>query len=889
MMEADSLMHSCVELQLPLEFVKEALIGIENDEKFVFETSGIFPTHHQEVNLTFTNMKTHLKITFDKLQFLTSDGVSKCIINSLEDGFHKECDIEANQSQGIQREQQVLEHSVQARDTYQNINTTADKTSIEQELVLSAKGSIHSERQRPKSSDTVKRKRGRPRKVKCNQTSDKEIVDKVDHEILKPSDIHATVNTADEKDKIVHEDESELTNSQRDSDSVKKDSMINDGKRYSLRGRKLNSKIMALVKGTGIDGNESEESVMVSDSNSDEEVMRFKKKIKRKTENEVAFKENKIYAKKIKEQVKEILSKGAVSETIKKTRGKLIDCKVCGKKICGYTAAYKHLLKKHKKTEGLDEYLKEISKLKECSCCFCGETFVDSSSVKNHKETAHKDVDFSCPLCNCKSKNLANLKMHVRNMHVEVGKKAFCHLCTASFRSHGSLRQHIDLNHFGNKHVSCEVCNKQFYNKSQLRRHMKAHGSDISKRFRCEICGKLFNFEYNLKRHLNFIHKPQSECFHCSYCGKGFSQKVPMITHVQHVHFNIFPYSCKECKGSFAKAPLLKEHMMSVHHIPDYAVPFMPRNSVYDKADEDKFYCSYCSESFAHKIRLIEHMHGDHADAFPFKCDICVQGFLEQSYLILHMLKAHGVLIQNEEVLNHSKSAGEIMQIITTKNGYPNKVMSALSGTEVLADSEEAYQEEQHIAVSDGTYTQDTSTAAFVENVPAEPSQSSSSLLVEVEQGSNTYQYVIEAPQSLGQSGSELAVQDIANLLIAAEQTSQEEQGEVLEPETSSVQEISLVIDDNGQSHAAASENQEQPVEVLLGQNDQNISLMSADNQGQPMEVVIDQNEQNSAVFTIENQAHSLQIEHGDIIEMNDSNSVDGKNYYRIINVLDNQ
>jgi hypothetical protein len=56
-----------------------------------------------------------------------------------------------------------------------------------------------------------------------------------------------------------------------------------------------------------------------------------------------------------------------------------------------------------------------------------------------------------------------------------------------------------------------------------------------------------------------------------------------------------------------------------------------------------------------------------------------------------------------------------------------------------------------------------------VQNIPQ---HSSSSLVVEVAQGSNTYQYVIEAPESIGHS--ELAMQDIANLLLAAGKTSDE-------------------------------------------------------------------------------------------------------------------
>ncbi|XP_060599357.1 fez family zinc finger protein 1-like [Ruditapes philippinarum] len=258
---------------------------------------------------------------------------------------------------------------------------------------------------------------------------------------------------------------------------------------------------MALVKSAGIDGDDSDNgSLSLSDSSSDEESNRFKKKNRKVNKHHVDCKENRSYSKKLKEQVQEILSKGVVSEIIKQTRGKIVECKMCGKKLYGYINTYKHVLKVHRKTAAQDEYLKEISRLMECSCSFCGETFIDSSSMNNHKETAHKDLDSPCPLCDYKSCNLSNLRMHVRNMHVDIGKKAFCHLCTASFRSNGSLRQHTDLNHYGNKYVRCETCKKQFYNKSQLRRHMKAHGSNLAKKFTCTTCGKCFNFEYNLKK-----------------------------------------------------------------------------------------------------------------------------------------------------------------------------------------------------------------------------------------------------------------------------------------------------------------------------------------------------------------------------------------------------
>ena len=690
MMTSETFMQS-FQLQFPFSFIKDALKLVEKDETYVLKRKGILPKFQQEINITFASVRAHLNVTFENFPLSISDGTYECIINSIDD---EAVGTDAEMEKRIEPNEQVSSHQNSDSEISDQQVLTAAKESIKQPQPNNISGNISTtDMLQPETSITpvkMKRKRGRPKKVKCLIETGEAGTNYLNSENSNELENSCSTNTGEKIDESV-----KMTDTGEN--ALSPNSSNNDGnlpeKRYGLRGKKLNSKLMALVKSSGIDGNDSDdESVTLSDSGSDCETSRFKNKDKMKNNDTGSCKENKTFSKKIKEQVKEILSKGAVFEIIKQTRGRIVECKMCGKKIYGYTAAYKHVLKMHKKSAAQEEYLNEISKLKERSCSFCGEVFIDSSSLNNHKETAHKNVDFPCPLCDYRSNNVSNLKMHVRNMHVDVGKKAFCHLCPASFRAQGSLRQHIDLNHYGNKYVKCDICSKQFYNNSQLRRHMKVHGSNLSKRFSCKICGKSFNFEYNLKRHISAIHQPQSESYHCSYCGKGFSQKVPMITHVQHVHFNIFPYSCKECKASFLKAPLLKEHMMSVHHITDFQVPVVPKNSIYDKGDDDRFYCSYCSESFAHKIRLIEHVHGDHADAFPYKCDTCVQGFLEQSFLKLHKLKAHGEMLQTEEILAHTNSAGEILQIITTKNGYPNKVMSTLSGTDILEESDETFQ-----------------------------------------------------------------------------------------------------------------------------------------------------------------------------------------------------
>lgn len=867
-------MLSSVEIQLPLDFVQEALILSGDDEDFVLRKGGFSPTMETELNMSFVKSYSHLKITFDKLKFRTVGALNQCIINPLGGNISS-----ATTSLG------ELKHKVGKQDCLsQGSEEPTSCTLKKQKAVLEKDEAIQGLPSNEFPTEKLKRKRGRPRKKNNVNSSEKstDFDSTVVKETTEAKDIssHGINNAADEGNNRLGDRAQKVTHHAPD-----KTEESTGTKRYSLRGKKLNSQIMALVKATDDNFGTTE----IEDENSigtcsDEEVNRFKqieKKMKNTGDNDKESKENKNHIKEIKSKVEEILRSGNRKE-------KHLSCKICEEIFSGITALHEHVSQEHENSETVREYIQEISELQENlnknenSCCYCGEAFKDFISLENHQVTTHKETGVKCPLCHHKSKNLAYLKLHIRNMHVEVGKKAFCHLCTASFRSRGSLKQHIDLNHYGNKHVSCSLCKKQFYNKSQLRRHMIAHGLGRSRRFTCEICSKSFSFEYNLKRHNKIVHQPQSECFHCSYCGKGFSQKVPMISHVTLVHFNLFPYSCKDCKVSFLKAALLKEHMQTVHNQTDFEVPILPKNSVY-KTAEDKFYCLYCNESFTHKIRLIEHMHGDHADAFPYKCETCVQGFIERSFLVIHMLKAHGVLIQNEDELpKHSESAGEIMQIITTKSGYPNKVVQTASGEEMLEDNERS----QELTEGVVSVIMDTSDNEYTASLPPVSSHTSSSLLVEVAQGSNTYQYVIEAPESLSQSGSELAVQDIANLLIAAEKSVHEGQQEELNTEPSSVQEISLVIDDSGHNNTETI-NDTETVQVLLGQNEENMTLLTADNQGQPMEVSVDQTEQNNAVLTIENQAQTLQIENGDIIELNDSNS-DGRNYYRIINVLEN-
>lgn len=819
-MESSFTNLKCVRVEIPYHFVRNSIVRLESEEKFTEDVLKC-PFNDEEVHVTVNKNDYYLSLSFDKFFLKFGEAESKFILNTV-----------GRNASDKHLPGEILCTKLQSTDV-KNTGTGFEELQkhLMDENLLDAR------------NETDKRKRGRPRKMMV-KILPRERIKKV-----KPLSNSANKVDASEKQDILGD-----SAHYKSYDQKAHSDCVLDGKRYSLRGKKLNAKIMELEKRDAnfIENGSDDENLMIDESTEG----------KTDLHKNTACNRNQSYTDNIQKQVNAILYGHNAQQVREKHE---FACKICCEKFSDLKMMECHLFKIHSNSEDLEKSVKELRELKHSSH-FCGDALSEASVLKEPIDSKHEDKDqtFSCSKCEYKSRILGSLKVHIRDMHVEPGiKRAFCHLCSASFRSHGSLKQHIDLNHHGNKYVACEICKKQFYNKSQLRRHQRSHGVDAGKKVFCSVCKKGFLFEFNLKRHMKAIHGPQSECFHCSYCGKGYSQKTAMISHVQLIHFNLLPYSCKECKENFPRANLLKEHMATVHLQPDFEFSALPRNSVYDRTDEDKFFCSYCSEGFLHKVRLIEHMHTDHADAFPYKCDKCRQGFLERSFLTTHTLKAHGTLLDEESLASYPGSGGEILQIITTKSGAPSRVAQNLVCEEVEDESgscqgDAEYPSAEHMEVTNI-------------HVPEQ-----SAVLLEVAQGEGTTQYVIDTSDLKGEHPESL-MQNIANLLVAAE------------PKVGTTQEISFVLSNQDSSEPVDSsyvDTQEHAMEKepTCSQTEENM-ILEASNQAKSCGGVVDQSQQ---VISTENQAELLHFGLGDVIEMNDSDSANGKSYYRIINVIEN-
>lgn len=493
--------------------------------------------------------------------------------------------------------------------------------------------------------------------------------------------------------KVIHVPSKESQNFRGDTVSTESESgnvYESPNERYSLRGKKIDPKIMRAEKGFY----EQETYTCSKSANGNMTIYDF-------TDDITDFEQKKLLEKGVPQENKTFSNTKENNENIfalsnkkpwTKVRVKRLKdkfCKLCKYASSEYSRVLEHVKKKHKQEAGVLEYLQELETLQLSKCDLCNLEFHSESKLNMHIKKEHGNT--TCNLCSQKFKNAVTLKNHIRNIHERTEDiSAICEHCPASFKSFFSLKQHQESVHKDNKSFPCHMCSKRFINASQLRRHTRVHGFGAEKRLYCDICKKMFLYRHNLQRHMELIHSQSSktEKYHCSYCGKGYTQKMNMISHVQHVHFNIFPYSCKQCKVTFPKSHFLLEHMMSVHKQTGVKIPESSRNQIYGKDDKDKFFCVYCNEGFLHKISLIEHMHFDHSKAFPYLCEHCSQGFLNKTFLALHSLKAHNILLtEDRELPISSIGTGDILRIISAKCGQPSTVVKA---SEAAPDTENA-------------------------------------------------------------------------------------------------------------------------------------------------------------------------------------------------------
>ncbi|CAH4033033.1 unnamed protein product [Pieris brassicae] len=173
----------------------------------------------------------------------------------------------------------------------------------------------------------------------------------------------------------------------------------------------------------------------------------------------------------------------------------------------------------------------------------------------SESENESADKSFQCHICKKWYSTRVTLKIHRRGHQSRGGggrsrarssDKYECDCCSATFTRKEKLWEHRAEAHRGSMTVRCEVCRKCFEDEAELARHDASHSAD-ERAGRCSVCGAQFPRYEQLRRHASTAHPAPARLPHaCAQCGKRFSHAHSLTRHT-HNHAKQL-YRCVVCK-----------------------------------------------------------------------------------------------------------------------------------------------------------------------------------------------------------------------------------------------------------------------------------------------------------------------------------------------------
>jgi len=183
------------------------------------------------------------------------------------------------------------------------------------------------------------------------------------------------------------------------------------------------------------------------------------------------------------------------------------------------------------------------------------------SHLKNHIDSCHKNIKFSCTLCEALLSSQSSLRRHFKNIH-ERETPFVCDFenCNSKFHSEDLLVKHIS-EHTGLLPYGCsyEGCEKRFFFPVQLRNHIE----NIHEKIRsCATCSESFDTKKELSEHMakHCVKIP------CEFCGVLFKTTKTLKFHIflqalrrehnlslRYLWKNL--YSRKESQSSYLQIP----------------------------------------------------------------------------------------------------------------------------------------------------------------------------------------------------------------------------------------------------------------------------------------------------------------------------------------------
>lgn len=315
-------------------------------------------------------------------------------------------------------------------------------------------------------------------------------------------------------------------------------------------------------------------------------------------------------------------------------------CKQCNFIAMSVKGIRTHIYKKH--VQGYISF----------SCEVCSFETPFRSAMNDHYCTCHKDVQFTCDLCNLSFKSFRAFDRHHRD-HAFTEK---CEICNEEVIGKYKIYSHYYNNHKGYV-FRCEQCSYTSTSCKLFVTHLSKASHLNQKRSPCDLdssSNSIFNEDVMSsetpdlnksvkdensritrtsssslssleKRELEMNNAKVDDNYKCNICDCFFETHLDLELHMKELH----GYRCSKCNHVACSVEALNSHDES--------------HKVHPNVDTEQ-QCPFCCRRFPPYVDVAKHIAVHHAGDKPYKCDFCKLRFTSSTSLKFHLDSEHAVL-----------------------------------------------------------------------------------------------------------------------------------------------------------------------------------------------------------------------------------------------------
>ncbi|KAF5888572.1 PR domain zinc finger protein 5 isoform X2 [Clarias magur] len=322
-------------------------------------------------------------------------------------------------------------------------------------------------------------------------------------------------------------------------------------------------------------------------------------------------------------------------------------------------------------------------------CLLCESSFPSEEILAEHLQSLHQrasaeEKEFKCRNCGKEFPVKQALQRHFEQ-HKEACKGEARFICKAEscgkrFKSKDALKKHKSNVHTGStrRKLICTICNRKCSSSVNLQEHRKIH--EI---FDCPACDKKFISTNQLKRHM--ITHSEKRPYTCEICNRSF-KRLDQVTAHKIIHSEDKPYKCKLCWKEFAHRNVYKNHKKT--HSEErpfqceeckalFRTPFSLQRHLLIHNSERTFKCDQCDATFKRKDTLNVHIQVVHDGHKKYKCDLCEKAFVTPSVLKSHKKPAFNIPSHTVRSLTAGPSVG--IPVVSCQPNSDQKPSAALT------------------------------------------------------------------------------------------------------------------------------------------------------------------------------------------------------------------